>query len=198
MEIHGEPVVDVAVAMQNAATRCLELLQDTMSIGFDCPQMQKIKTEMKYLSSSVAEKNQNIKDLKTKVEKKDHQVKALGRGWGSFGDDVLGFAGRTDKVAVNQLPCGSSPVEGDVTWDCYGLTQEANNLNYLSMMSIDAVTGAKNGVAAAARCHGPIVVVFRYKFQQSMLIEFSFEAKISVFHFVCESISLERDNLGDK
>lgn len=101
MEIHGEPVVDVAVAMQNAATRCLELLQDTMSIGFDCPQMQKIKTEMKYLSSSVAEKNQNIKDLKTKVEKKDHQVKALGRGWGSFGDDVLGFAGRTDKVAVN-------------------------------------------------------------------------------------------------
>ena len=33
--------------------------------------MQKIKTEMKYLSSSVSVKNRNIKDLKTKVDKKD-------------------------------------------------------------------------------------------------------------------------------
>lgn len=54
-------------------------------------------------------------------------------------DDVLGSACRIDKVAVNYLPSGSSPVEGDVTWDCYGLTEEANNLGYLSMMSTNAI-----------------------------------------------------------
>lgn len=66
-------------------------------------------------------------------------VRGLSKVWGSLEDDVLGFAGRIDKVAVNYLPSGSSPVEGDVTWDYYGLTQEAHNLGYLSTMSTDAI-----------------------------------------------------------
>lgn len=58
--------------------------------------MQKIKTEMRYLSSSVGEKDRKIEDLKTKVEKRDMQVRGLSRGWGSLANDVLGSAGRID------------------------------------------------------------------------------------------------------
>lgn len=61
------------------------------------------------------------------------------RAVGSLADDVLGSAGHIVKVPVNYLPSGSSPIKGDVTWDCYGLTEEADNLGYLSMMSTDAI-----------------------------------------------------------
>lgn len=128
MMMHGEPAVDAPEAMHNAATRCLEYLQSTLNIEFECPQFQKIKTDMMYLSSSVGEKDRRIKDLKTKVERRDLQVSCLSKGRESFADSVLDSADRIDEVAVNYLPSGSSPVEGDVTWDCYGLTQEADSL----------------------------------------------------------------------
>jgi hypothetical protein len=55
-----------------------------MDIEFDCPQMQKIKTEMKYLSGSVDEKDRKIRDLKAKVEKRNLRVKGLTKGWGHW------------------------------------------------------------------------------------------------------------------
>ena len=70
MRISGDPAVDANEAIQNAATRCLEHLQDTMDIKFDCPQMQKIKANISYLSNTVAEQARKIRKLKAKVEKK--------------------------------------------------------------------------------------------------------------------------------
>lgn len=85
--------------MQNAAPRCLEHLQATMDIEFDCPQMQKIKTEMKYLSGSVDEKDRKIRDLKAKAGQRAYQ------GLGSLADYLLGSA--YDQAL---LPTGSSVV----------------------------------------------------------------------------------------
>ncbi|XP_073364083.1 uncharacterized protein [Aegilops tauschii subsp. strangulata] len=111
MRINGDPAVDANEAMQNAATWCLEHLQATMGIEFDCPQMQKIKTEMKYLSSSVDEKDRNIRDLKAKVEKRNMWVNGLTKGWGSLADDLLGSA--YDQAL---LPTGASVVLHFLSW----------------------------------------------------------------------------------
>lgn len=139
MRISGDPAVDVNEAIQNEATSCLEHLQATMDIKFDCPRMQKIKTNVSYLSNTVAEQSRKIRNLKAKVEKRDLRVRGIAKGWGSLADDMLGSAGRIDKMAVNYLPTGSSSIVDDVAWDCYHLTQEADNLAYLSVMSTDAV-----------------------------------------------------------
>ncbi|KAM3258259.1 hypothetical protein ACQJBY_050171 [Aegilops geniculata] len=101
--------------------------------------MQKIKTNISYLSNTVAERSRKIRKLKAKVEKRDLQVRGIAKGWASLADDMLGSTGRIDKMAVNYLPVGSCSIVDDVAWDCYHLTQEADNLAYLSAMSTYSV-----------------------------------------------------------
>ncbi|XBH82453.1 hypothetical protein VPH35_071102 [Triticum aestivum] len=139
MRLNGEPVVDAQEAIQNAATLCLENLQDSMDIEFDCPRVKKMKTDKRYLLNSIAGKDREIKDLETKLEKRKMQVNGLGKGWRSFAQDVRRSAGRIDKIAVNYLPTASDTMEGDVAWECYHLTQETDDLCYLAAMSTDAV-----------------------------------------------------------
>lgn len=82
MRISGDPAVDVNEAIQNAATSCLEHLQTTMDIKFDCPQMEKIKTNISYLSNTVAEQSRKIRNLKAKVGKRNLRVRGIAKGWG--------------------------------------------------------------------------------------------------------------------
>ncbi|KAM3230412.1 hypothetical protein ACQJBY_060912 [Aegilops geniculata] len=114
-----------------------------MEIEFDCPQVKNMKVEMTRLSRNIDDRDSQIRCLKSKLKKKDEQVRDLSRGWGSFADDIYNSGARIEKTAVGYLPSGdtsgSSYVVSDVAWDFYGISQEAKDLTQISLMATDAV-----------------------------------------------------------
>lgn len=124
-KIHGQPAANIDEAMQSAATECLEHLAGTMEVEFDCPQVKKMKNEMKRLLGN--------------IDDRDRKTRTLKKGWGSYADDIYGSGNRIGKVVVNYLPSSSSPIVSDVACDFYGVSQEAENLNHISLMATDAI-----------------------------------------------------------